>query len=47
MENLIGTVVAYWFVTQVWLTGAAVVVWLAWVFGTLVRSKYKRKGKRQ
>ena len=39
MENIIGTVVAYWFVTQVCLTGAAIVVWLAWGVSRLVRSK--------
>jgi hypothetical protein len=39
MENAIGTVVAYWFVAQVWLTGAAIVSWLAWGFGRLVRGR--------
>ena len=39
MENAIGTVVAYWFVASVWLTGAAVVGWLGWAFIRLVRSK--------
>ena len=39
MENLIGTVVAYWFVTSVFLAGAVVLAWLVWVFGRLVRSK--------
>ena len=39
MENVLGYIVAYWFVTQVWLTGAAVVAWLAWGFGRLVRGK--------
>jgi hypothetical protein len=39
MENAIGTVVAYWFVASVWLTGAAVVVWLGWAFTRLVRGK--------
>jgi len=44
MENLIGTVVAYWFVTQVWLTGAAVVSWLAWAFTRLVIKKPRVRG---
>ena len=39
MENAIGTVVAYWFVAQVWLTGVAIVAWLAWGFGRLVRGR--------
>ena len=39
MENVLGNIVAYWVVTQVWLTGAAVVVWLAWGFGRLVRGR--------
>jgi hypothetical protein len=39
MENAIGTVVAYWVVGSVCLTGAAVVVWLGWAFIRLVRSK--------
>lgn len=39
MENAIGTVVACWFVASVWLTGAVVVVWLAWGVGRMVRSK--------
>ena len=39
MENFIGTVVGVWFVASVWLTGAAVVVWLGWAFTRLVRGK--------
>ena len=39
MENIIGTMVAYWFVTSVFLTGAAIVVWLGWAFIRLVRGK--------
>lgn len=39
MENAIGTMVSYWFVASVWLTGAAVVSWLAWNVGRLLRSK--------
>lgn len=39
MENAIANVVAYWFVAQVLLTGAAVVVWLAWGFVRLVRDR--------
>ena len=39
MENFIGTVVGVWFVASVWLTGAAVMVWLAWNVGRMVRSK--------
>lgn len=30
MENVLGYIVGVWFVAQAWLTGAAVVVWLAW-----------------
>ena len=47
MENAIGTVVAYWFITSVCLTGAAVVAWLGWAFIRLVRGigkQTKRKG---
>jgi hypothetical protein len=39
MENLIGTIVGAWFVASVWLTGAAVVVWLGWAFIRLVRGR--------
>jgi hypothetical protein len=39
MENVLATVVAYWFTASVWLTGAAVVAWLAWGFGRLVRGR--------
>ena len=39
MENLIGTIVGAWFVASVWLTGAAVMVWLAWGVGRLVRGR--------
>ena len=39
MEKLIGTIVAYWVVASVCLTGAAVVAWLAWGFGRLVKGK--------
>jgi len=39
MENVLGYIVAYWFVAQAWLSGAAVVAWLAWGFGRLVRGK--------
>jgi hypothetical protein len=39
MENIIGTMVAYWFTGSVCLPGAAVMVWLAWNVGRMVRSK--------
>ncbi len=39
MENIIGTMVAYWVVASVWATGAAIVAWLAWGFGRLVRGR--------
>ena len=39
MEKLIGTIVAYWVVASVWLTGAAIVVWLGWAFIRLVKGK--------
>ena len=39
MINLIANIVGYWFVASVWLTGAAVVAWLAWGVGRMVRSK--------
>ena len=39
MENAIGTMVGAWFVASVWLTGAAVVAWLAWNVSRMVRSK--------
>ena len=39
MKNAIGTVVAYWFVTLVFLAGAVVLAWLVWVFGRLVRGR--------
>ncbi len=39
MENVLGFIVGIWFVASVWATGAAVVVWLVWVFGTLVRGR--------
>jgi hypothetical protein len=39
MENLIGTIVGIWFVASVWLTGAAVVAWLAWGVGRMVRGR--------
>jgi hypothetical protein len=46
MENAIGNIVGVWFVAQICLTGAAVVVWLAWNVGRLVRGAGKqRKGK--
>ncbi len=44
MENAIGTVVAYWFVTQVWLTGAVVVAWLAWNVSRMVIKKPRVRG---
>ena len=44
MENLIGTVVAYWFVTSVFLAGAAVVVWLGWNVSRLVIKKPRVRG---
>lgn len=39
MENVLATVVAYWFTASVWLTCAAVVVWLAWNVSRMMRSK--------
>lgn len=39
MENVLAHIVAYWFVGQAWLTGAAIVAWLAWGFGRLVRGR--------
>ena len=39
MENVLGYIIAYWFVAQALLTGAAVVVWLAWGFVRLVRGR--------
>lgn len=39
MENVLGYIVGVWFVVSVWATGAAVVAWLAWGVGRLVRSK--------
>ena len=39
MENALGTVVAYWFIASVWLTGAAVVAWLGWNVSRMMRSK--------
>ena len=39
MENVFGYIVGAWFVASVWLTGAAVVAWLAWGVSRLVRSK--------
>ena len=39
MENAIGTIVGAWFVASVCLTGAAVVAWLAWGVGRLVRGR--------
>jgi len=44
METIIGTAVGIWFVAQVWLTGAAVVLWLGWVF-TRLMSVEKVKGE--
>ncbi len=37
METIFGNIVAYWFVAQAWLSGVAVVVWLAWGYIRLVR----------
>ncbi len=39
MENFLGYIVGAWFVASVWANGAAVVVWLVWVFGTLGRGR--------
>lgn len=39
MENVLSYIVGVWFVAQAWLTGAAVVAWLAWGFGRLVRGR--------
>lgn len=39
MENAIGTMVSYWFVASVCLTGVAVVSWLAWGVGRMVRGR--------
>ena len=39
MENVLGYTVGIWFVASVCLTGAAVVAWLAWNVGRMVRSK--------
>ena len=39
MENFLGNIVGAWFVASVWLTGAAVMVWLAWNVSRMVRSK--------
>ena len=47
MENAIGTVVAYWFIASVCLTGAAVVAWLAWKFGRVKLAVKKRKGENE
>ena len=43
MENVLGYIIAYWFVAQAWLAGWAVVVWLAWGFVRLVRDRNKEK----
>ena len=37
MENVLGYIVGVWFVVSVWATGAAVVSWLAWNVGRMVR----------
>lgn len=39
MENFLGNIVGIWFTGAVWLTGAAVVVWLGWAFIRLVRGR--------
>ena len=39
MENFLGNIVGVWFVASVWMTGAAIVAWLAWGFGRLVKGK--------
>jgi len=39
MENVLGYTVGVWFVASVWLTGAAVVAWLAWGVSRMVRSR--------
>ncbi len=44
MENVLGNIVAYWFVAQAWLTGAAVVVWLGWNVSRLVIKKPRARG---
>ena len=39
MENVFGYIVGVWFIASVWLTGAAVVSWLGWNVGRLVRGR--------
>ena len=39
IENVLGYIVGVWFVVSVWATGAAVMVWLGWVFTRLVRGR--------
>ena len=39
MENVLGYIVGVWFVVSVWATGAAVVAWLAWGVGRMVKGK--------
>ena len=38
MENVLGFIVGAWFVVSVWAAGAAVVAWLAWNVGRMVKS---------
>ena len=45
MENVFGYIVGAWFVASVWLTGAAVVSWLAWCVSRLVIKKAPRQGE--
>jgi hypothetical protein len=37
MENFLGNIVGVWFTGSVFLTGAAVVSWLAWNVGRMVK----------
>ena len=39
MENFLGNIVGIWFTASVCLTGAAVVAWLAWGVGRMVKGK--------
>jgi hypothetical protein len=44
MENVFGYIVGAWFVASVWLTGAAVVSWLAWNVSRMVIKKPRVRG---
>ncbi len=39
METIFSYIVGVWFVAQAWLTGAAIVAWLAWGYIRLVRGR--------